>query len=195
MADPWDMARTDEPKTAPEVRPLGVTVLPSFEATPKPHAVEEPAERLTPAPAAFVPAAAPTKEAHHPSHLHEAEHRGARALLRRRTGRLVAVPDSEPAAAAAPAPTVAVEPAAAAVAVPALAPIAVTPPPPPPALAPVPQVAVDVTALQAELRHERERAEAAEAANAVLRRRLAQLDDELSQFRPRAIVPFEDNTD
>ena len=49
--------------------------------------------------------------------------------------------------------------------------------------------------LQEALRQALERAEAAEAANAVLRRKVAALDDELAGFRPRAIVPFEDNTD
>ena len=52
-----------------------------------------------------------------------------------------------------------------------------------------------VAELQAALRRERERADAAESANAVLRRKAAQLDDELATFRPRAIVPFEDTTD
>jgi len=52
-----------------------------------------------------------------------------------------------------------------------------------------------VADLAAALRRETERADAAEAVNAVLRRRMAQLDDELTQFKPRAIVAFEDNTD
>jgi hypothetical protein len=52
-----------------------------------------------------------------------------------------------------------------------------------------------VAELREALRLATERADAAEAANAVLRRKVAQLDDELAAFRPRAIVPFEDNTD
>jgi hypothetical protein len=53
----------------------------------------------------------------------------------------------------------------------------------------------NVAELQEALRLATERADAAEAANAVLRRKVAQLDDELAAFRPRAIVPFEDSTD
>lgn len=49
------------------------------------------------------------------------------------------------------------------------------------------------TELEAALAKAIERAESAEAANAVLRRRIAQLDDELAQFKPRTVVPFEDN--
>jgi hypothetical protein len=52
-----------------------------------------------------------------------------------------------------------------------------------------------VAQLQVALREAVQRAESAEGANTVLRRRLALLDDELAAFRPRAIVPFEDNTD
>lgn len=190
MVDPWDMARTDEPKTAPEVRPLGVTVLPSFEAAPrlKPVAESEPqpeprAPVVVPAPASLVPAPAaePPLAAHPGAHLHAQDSRVARALLRRRPGRtpLVAVSDTTDVHAGTPAPPTVI----------AVAPVSSLP------VTPLMPGGPALELLQNELRHERERADAAEAANAVLRRRLAQLDDELAQFRPRAIVPFEDNTD
>lgn len=170
------MARTDDASPAPESRPLGVTVLPRFqpEVAPEP----EPAADLVSTGQLSTPG---------PTH---AGSRGARALLRRRAGRapLVAVPAPE---GSSPQPTEAPEPAA------PVAPWSVSPVPSAPAAADERPAAVtaDAPALQAELERERQRADAAEAANAVLRRRLAQLDDELAQFRPRAVVPFEDSTD
>lgn len=200
MVDPWDMARTDEPKTAPEVRPLGVTVLPSFEAAPRLKPVAEPELQPGPAAAAVPPVAAhvptpavaePTQVAHAGAHLHAQDARGARALLRRRPGRapLVAVPEPAEAPAVATVPPSVIAVATVPPSVIAVAPLS------PVAAPPATPGAPSLELIQAELRQERERADSAEAANAVLRRRLAQLDDELAQFRPRAIVAFEDNTD
>lgn len=186
------MARTDEPTTAPEVRPLGVTVLPSFQAAAKLAPVAEPAAPQAPA---HVPpfAAVPPRPEDQPAGA--AEVRGPRALLRRRPGRaaLVAVPDP---VSAAPEPVAVPEHPAPPVAPPAPL-VTVTPVAAPASTEPAntDTASADVAALQAELVRERQRADSAEAANAVLRRRVAQLDDELAQFRPRAIVPFEDNTD
>lgn len=174
------MARTDEPTTAAASRPLGVTVLPSFETptrpAPRPLAVPAPATdpQVAEPTVAELPALGPVPDrgpAHPPAH---AEPRGSRSLLRRRPGRpaLVAVPD--------PAPVV-VEPA--------------SPGPVTSAGSAAADPDSELAALQAELVRERQRADAAEAATAALRRRVAQLDDELAQFRPRVIVPFEDNTD
>lgn len=192
MVDPWEMARTNDSQTAPEVRALGVTVLPSFEPEPTPppglasppgqSTWVTPAQRAEPAPLAAQAGAQ-----------HAQASRGARAMLRRRPGRAPLVVVPEPAVVPAPAVIQPQQetPLAAAAYGPSItaAPVAT---PPAPTIAPAPQT---LELLTSELRQERERADAAEAANAVLRRRLAQLDDELSQFRPRAIVPFEDNTD
>ena len=168
---------TDE-SNQPERRPAAVTVLPVF------------GKRLEVPAVADAPSAEPASQ--------EPVGKLPRvALLRRKTtAHPPVIVDASaapvapvPPAPAAPLPLAVVEPSA-----PAGVPVDV------PALVPqqgppsgAPELSDAVVELQAALARALERAGSAEAANAVLRRKLAQLDDELAQFRPRAAVPFEDN--
>lgn len=158
----------DQVANAPEAVSAAVTVLPSFEHEPSPP-----------------PARAPKV-----------------SLLRRRSAPHEASPELE--AVAVPPQLEVAGADASPAAVPSLAPPSLSlVPEPAPATAPStpapaavsPTVEPTVAQLQVALREAVQRAESAEGANAVLRRRLALLDDELAAFRPRAIVPFEDNTD
>ena len=116
-------------------------------------------------------------------------------LIRRRGSELAAVTEVEDTTeAVAVAVEATLEPVDSAAAPEAAVPVQAAAPVAESAPSPV-EMPATVAELQAALRRERERADAAESANAVLRRKLAALDDELASFRPRAIIPFEDTTD